>query len=207
MMKAAVFAGALVLGFASAAQAVDVTFSGAGISTGGSDTDLVSPVDGGNYTLTYLVSGTPAGVPHYYNNTGGNFWYGTSGTTVDVAYLPGSGGTWQVTIAADPGFEIVFDGFTMGRYTQAGAVNVSYTVNGTTNDETANTAFGGNHIFTRSFAAGTKPTGSSVILSYVDSADVAMDSYSFTVQAIPEPTVLAPLALAGMGMVLRRRRA
>ena len=37
--------------------------------------------------------------------------------------------------------------------------------------------------------------------------DLALDSITFTVQAIPEPTVLAPMALAGMGMFLRRRRA
>jgi hypothetical protein len=209
MMKAAVFAGALVLGFASAAQAVDVTFSEVGIAPT-HDQDVAASFDGGNWTLNFFSAGGN-GRPQLWDNAV-SFWYGSGAHAAsDVAYLPGEGSDatanrWQVTIVADAGFEIAFDSYSLLR--RAGMGNVNVSVDGTTNDSlTQATVFDGNNTYTRTYGAGTKPTGTSVILSYIDSQDVAMDGFSFTVQAIPEPTVLAPMALAGMGMFLRRRRA
>jgi hypothetical protein len=85
---------------------------------------------------------------------------------------------------------------------------VTVQVDGATNDSSLSTAFGANDSVVRTFAAGSKPTGTTVSLFWDDNGnDVAIDEFNFTVQAIPEPTVLAPMALAGMGMFLRRRRA
>ena len=208
MTKAAVFAAAAVLGLAGSAQAVDITFSEVGIAPT-HDNDVAASFDGGNYTLGFFAGSN--GRPHLWKNAT-SFWYGSGAhTSSDVAYLPNQGtdttnNKWQVTITADPGFEILFDAYSLLRRNSAG--NVAVSVDGTTNDSlNQNTNFDATHAFTRTYAAGAKPTGSSVILSFIDSQDVAMDGFSFTVQAIPEPTVLAPMALAGMGMFLRRRRA
>ncbi|MDQ3439161.1 MAG: PEP-CTERM sorting domain-containing protein, partial [Planctomycetota bacterium] len=100
-------------------------------------------------------------------------------------------------------------GYTMLRAASASSGEVTVFVDGTTGDSNVATGFGANDVFARSFTAGSaKPTGTTVALSWADAGnDVAIDDFSFTVQAIPEPTVLAPMALAGMGMFLRRRRA
>jgi hypothetical protein len=210
MTKVAVFAAAVLglAGWASNAQAVTVNFSEVGIHAAGNNSAMTSPFDGGNYTLTFAAGSL------YWGNTAGNggFFYGVNNTTVDTSYMPGTTTPWSVTITADPGLEILFDDYTVARPPGSDdQVNISVT--GTTVSPAGNqnqaTTFGGANgdIFFRSFA--TKSRGTSTTLSWTDGAgnDVAIDSFSFTVQAIPEPTVLAPMALAGMGMFLRRRRA
>ena len=207
MTKAAVFAAA-VLGLAGAAQAVSVDFSNVGVRTSAADdADLVNSFDGGNYTLNFIDD---AGVSAKYWLNTGNFYGGTGFT--HTSYMPGSSPVWRVDVVADPGMEIVFDGYTMLRASSVSAgSDVTVTVGGagvTNPSNNLSTGFGANDFVVRTFAPGSKPTGTTVSLFWDDNGnDVAIDEFNFTVQAIPEPTVLAPMALAGMGMFLRRRRA
>jgi len=204
MTKAAVFAAA-IFGLAGAAQAVVVDFSNVGVRTSAAnDADLVNSFDGGNYTLNFIDdTGVSA---KYWANTD-NFYGGTGFT--HTSYMPGASPVWRVDIVADPGLEIVFDGYTMLRASSLSAgSDVTVQVDGATNDSSLSTGFAANDSVVRTFAPGSKPTGTTVSLFWDDNGnDVAIDEFNFTVQAIPEPTVLAPMALAGMGMFLRRRRA
>ena len=204
MTKAAVFAAA-IFGLAGAAQAVVVDFSNVGVRTSAAnDADLVNSFDGGNYTLNFIDdTGVSA---KYWANTD-NFYGGTGFT--HTSYMPGASPVWRVDIVADAGLEIVFDGYTMLRASSLSAgSDVTVQVDGATNDSSLSTGFAANDSVVRTFAPGSKPTGTTVSLFWDDNGnDVAIDEFNFTVQAIPEPTVLAPMALAGMGMFLRRRRA
>src|SRR5688572_25565926 len=99
MMKVAVFAGAIVLGFASAAQAVTVTFSG--LSAGQVPNSTVA----GSHSITYAAG------DFYFNNADGanNFYADT--TIDDVSYSNGANATWSMTITAAAGQFIQFDRF------------------------------------------------------------------------------------------------
>jgi len=186
-----------LLGFASLASAQ--TFV---IDFPGANNAVVPDSDGGLYALDY----TNALV---WTNSNNNDYAPAQGVT-QVSYASGSANPWIVTITADPGFEILFNNYNLVRAASSG--NVTVDLDSTTNDPADQvTAFSATtHKYSRDFVAvGPQPRGSSITLQWVDGTgnDVAIDSYSFTVQAIPEPTVLAPMALAGMGMFLRRRRA
>jgi hypothetical protein len=202
MTKSAVFAVALVLGLTGMANAQSFTINFSGLGLGD---NAAIPDNNGPGATDYQLDYTNA---LYWSNTS-TFWYGAPGQ-VEMSYASGSATEWRVNIIADPGFEIFFDGYTVARQDNSDdQVNIS--VDGTTNDSLnqATTFTGPTDSFTRTYTGATRPRGTSVALFWTDGAgnDVAIDSFSFTVQAIPEPTVLAPMALAGMGMFLRRRRA
>jgi hypothetical protein len=203
MMKAAVFAGALVLGFASAAQAVTVDFSGLAVGNGAS---IPTPSTGPGYSIAFNAN------DRYWSNSD-NF-YATSAID-DVSYANGDNGTWTATITATAGNFIQFDRFVMVRPAVGAQSGLNTTVsmvgtgtNISNNRPAEPTVFNASHIFDKTYAS-AQTTGSVVTLSFTDNGtgDFALDLFSFTVQPVPEPTVLAPMALAGMGMFLRRRRA
>ena len=111
MMKSAVFAGALVLGLASWANAqVQVT-----INFNNPQIDGTSPAQNGaiaDYdpagTTSYRLDYTNA---VYYSNT--DNWYGTTGFT-NFSYGPGFG-TWSVAIIPDAGMEVLLDQIVFGK--------------------------------------------------------------------------------------------
>ena len=206
MKKAAVFAAAAVLGLASAAQAVTVTFSGLGLTNANPVNDQAQGAN--NYSLDYSANA------RFWNNS--DSYYAAGQGIADVSYAEAFGGTWSVTITASAGNEILLDGFRLVRPSSGtGAAggsddNTTVVVDGASNDKSEATNFT-NHVFTVNYAT-NQARGTAVTLSFADGTvanggDFALDQYSFTVQPIPEPTVLAPMALAGMGMFLRRRRA
>ena len=197
MTKVAVLVAGVMLGFAGLANAQTfvIDFPGANNAT-------VNDSDGGLYALDY----TNALVWTNSNNSD----YAPGQGVTQVSWASGASTPWIVTITADPGFEILFNNYNLVRAASSG--NTTIDLDSPTNDPAdQTTAFSATtHKYSRDFvAAGPQPRGSSITLQWVDGTgnDVAIDSYSFTVQAIPEPTVLAPMALAGMGMFLRRRRA
>jgi hypothetical protein len=131
------------------------------------------------------------------------------GGTTNLSYASGGGATWSVEIVADAGMEIFFEGFRLAR--PPGTTETNFTITAATNGvaTTATTVAPtwSNNVFTRTYAGAARPRGTSIVLTVPDgSGDFAMDNFTFTFAAIPEPTVLAPMALAATGLFLRRRR-
>ncbi len=158
-----------------------------GTSLGSSTTSVASPLGGSlgfSAALTHVVVG--GGWATWSNGYTGDVYYSTTSNT-NVLSLPANTGAFNLYIEPNGG------NFTMTATAQDGS-----TLSEVVNSSGGAGAFG-------FYSTSNSPLTSITVISG-DPSGFAVGEFSIATASVPEPTALGVLAIAGLGMLRRKRR-